>query len=82
MMCRLTTGAIGTRCQTKQARATVICELVEAVQLKIEPVPPKVYLWGILWIPAKDSVCPKSDISAEPVLRLHATVITAMNATR
>jgi hypothetical protein len=47
MMCRLTTGAIRTRCQTKQALATVICELVEAVQLKIEPVPPKVYLWGI-----------------------------------
>jgi hypothetical protein len=47
MMCRLKTGAIGTRSQTKQALATVIFEHVEAVQLKIEPVPPKVYLWGI-----------------------------------
>jgi hypothetical protein len=47
MMCRLTTGAIGTRFQTKQTLATVTCEHAEAVQLKIEPVPPKVYLWGI-----------------------------------
>jgi hypothetical protein len=41
MMCRLTTGAIGTRFQTKQTLATTICEHAEAVQLKIEPVPPK-----------------------------------------
>jgi len=38
-----TTGSISTR----QALATVIFEHVEAVQLKIEPMPPKVYLWGI-----------------------------------
>ena len=58
-----TVGSISTR----QALVTVICEHVGAVQLKIEPVPPKVYLWGIQLIPAKESVYPKSDISAERV---------------